>query len=385
MLGPMPPLTGGMATVVDALRHSGLGTQCHLIFLNNGKTTPAARPLRHGIVAQARLAWRVARHTLGRRVDIVHIHTCSGWTFWRDALHMAVARGLGARVIWHVHGGRFADFLREQRPWRRRLARAALERAAAVIVLAPAWVGHLAPLAPRAAWRCVPNGVEVPAAPPVAEAGAPFRILFLGHLGRSKGTHDLVRALAAARRQGFGGVAELAGGESQPGDRAALEALACEVGCQDAVELPGIIGGARKREALRQASVLCLPSHLEVLPMALLEGMAHGLPVLATRVGAIPGVVRDGVDGYLVDAGDVEALAERIGRLAADAAIRRRMGTAAQQRVRQGYAMATVVERLTALYDEVRRRGRASAERPSVTEGPAHAAAPVGQVARSAT
>lgn len=364
MLGPMPPLTGGMATVVDALRHSRLGTQCHLIFLNNGKTTPAARPLRNGIAAQARLAWQVALHLLRRRVDIVHIHTCSGWTFWRDALHMALARILGVRVIWHVHGGRFARFLREQRPWRQRLARAALEQAAAVIVLAPAWVGQLAPLAPRAAWRCVPNGVEVPAASPAAEAGAPFRILFLGHLGRSKGTHDLVRALAAARRQGFDGVAELAGGESQPGDRAALEALVREVGCQDAVELPGIVGGARKREALRRASVLCLPSHLEMLPMALLEGMAHGLPVLATRVGAIPGVVRDGVDGYLVDAADVEALAERIVQLAADAALRRRMGTAARQRVREGYAMATVVARLTALYDEVRRRGRASAQRP---------------------
>ena len=74
---------------------------------------------------------------------------------------------------------------------------------------------------------------------------------------------------------------------------------------------------------------------------------------MATRVGGVPDVVRDGVDGFLVEPGDVDALAERLGRLAADPALRARMGEAGRARVLERYSVERLVDDVDALYKEL--------------------------------
>ena len=82
---------------------------------------------------------------------------------------------------------------------------------------------------------------------------------------------------------------------------------------------------------------LVLPSANEGTPVSVIEALAGGRPVVATRVGGVPDVVRDGVDGFLVEPGDIDALAERLGRLAADPALAARMGEAGRARVLERY------------------------------------------------
>jgi glycosyltransferase involved in cell wall biosynthesis len=81
-----------------------------------------------------------------------------------------------------------------------------------------------------------------------------------------------------------------------------------------------------------------------------IEALAAGRPVVATRVGGVPDVVRDGEDGYLVEAGDVDGLAERLAALAADPALRERMGDAGRTRVIPRYAVARLVDEVDRLY-----------------------------------
>jgi glycosyltransferase involved in cell wall biosynthesis len=104
------------------------------------------------------------------------------------------------------------------------------------------------------------------------------------------------------------------------------------------------------------ADVFCLSSRFEGLPIAMLEAMAAGLPVVATRVGGVPGVVTDGTEGRLVPAGDPAALAAALAQLE-DAGLRSRMATAATERVR-AFGIDRAVQRQQELYEQLAARGQ---------------------------
>lgn len=351
MLGPTAPLVGGMASAVEGLKHSILAQRCQLTVINNGKTTPPDRGLGVAIAAQVRLLVRIVRQVLRESIDLVHIHTCSGFTFWRDGVHVAAARAVGCQVVWHIHGGYFDQFYASYGPVRKSLLRLILGLGEGIIVVSDEWRQRLESMAPAGRWYSVPNGVPMPQIR-ARTSGRTARFLFLGNLRPGKGAEDLVRACAIAVSQGFGGVVDLVGPQIVPGRRDALICLIDELGCGSAARLVDTVTGDAKERILRQADVFVLPSHAEGLPVAMLEAMAYGLPVIATRVGGIPAVLRDGVEGFLIEAGDVNALSDRMLRLSQDPNLRQQMGNAAQRRAEAEFSLDCMAERIAAVYDD---------------------------------
>jgi glycosyltransferase involved in cell wall biosynthesis len=352
MLSPLPPLRGGMATVADNLRHSHLADRCRLATLNNGKMTAEGRSFLAGAWAQVRLLGRVLDTVRRTRARIVHIHTCALFTFWRDTIHMLALRAMGRRVIYHIHDGTFEAFLRDQPPVRKAILRRSLRMVSRVILLSETARASLEPLARGVAWRVVHNGVAIPPTTGGSRDGA-VRFLFLGNLTRRKGAYDLLAATVRAREAGLKAEVRLAGGEVQPGTRQALQQAIADAGCEDQVKVLGYLDGPAKDEALLASDCLVLPSYAEGLPMVVLEAMAYGLPVIATRIGAVPEAVTDGQEGFLIEVGDVEALADRMFRIAADADLRRRMGAAARRRAEAEFSLDTMADRVLAIYSEV--------------------------------
>jgi glycosyltransferase involved in cell wall biosynthesis len=352
MLGPTPPLTGGMATVVSNLKESSLAKQCQLVILNNGKTTSEDRSLTIGIASQLRFLGQLIITILRQKTDIVHIHTCSGFTFWRDCVHMALARLLARKVVLHIHGAKFDQFIADMNTLQQTLLKTAFEKAASVIVLSKEWLQKLRSFSPDAQWDVVPNGVIMPKKHRrMTESGANF--IFLGDLSKRKGIYDLITAVGFASRHGFRGMVYLAGGETSPGQKTKVEELIRQLGIQNQVKLLGIVSGNKKTEALREADCFVLPSYAEGLPMALLEAMAYELPVITTDVGGIPEVVTDGQEGFLIKPGDIKALADRMTLLAKDKKLRQRMGRAGRRRVEENYSMNVMVERIMKVYREI--------------------------------
>jgi glycosyltransferase involved in cell wall biosynthesis len=349
-LGPLPPLTGGMATVIDSLLNSKLNESFEMFSLNTGKTTQPDRTLAEGVLAQVKLLARLVGVLRRKQIRVVHLHTCEFLGFWRDCVHALVARAMGCRVIWHVHGARFDQWAAKQGPCRRAVIRAAFERASAVIVLSEQWRQKLAPFAPRARWRVVPNGISMPELPAPLPTGS-ARFLFLGDWTPRKGVADLVAAVSLASSSlGFSGSVALAGFEKEPGQRDRLEQLVGRCGCSSRIEIVGLLSGKAKEEALAAAHCLVLPSYGEGLPMALLEAMGRGRPVIATRVGAIPELITEGREGFLIEPGDVNALADRLARVASDAELVSRQGSAARRRVEEEYSFDAMISQITDLY-----------------------------------
>jgi glycosyltransferase involved in cell wall biosynthesis len=163
-------------------------------------------------------------------------------------------------------------------------------------------------------------------------------LLFVGRLAAVKGVPVLIEALAAVRPLRPGLRLTLIGDGP---DRRMLEALAREAGIGDAVEFVGYRSQAEVAATLATVDALVLPSFAEGLPVVLMEAMAAGVPVIATRVAGVPELVREGVHGLLVPPGDTGALAQAVLDLTGDPAKARRMGEAGREVVRREFNSAT--------------------------------------------
>jgi len=258
----------------------------------------------------ARAARRASRHA-----DLVHAH-------WLPV--GAVALATGRPVVLTVHGTDI-ELGRRARP----LARAILRRMRVVLAVSNALAEDARRLgAPDV--RVVPNGVEVP--PDVGEEADPPEILFAGRLSREKGIVELLEAAHGHRLVVAGD------GPLRPHVPQALGWLARE-------ELEPFYA---------RAAVVACPSHREGFGVTCAEAMAHGRAVVAGAVGGLRDLVTDGETGLLVPPRDVAALRAALERLLVDAPLRRRLGAAARERVRDYCSWERVTDSTLRAYDDAR-------------------------------
>jgi glycosyltransferase involved in cell wall biosynthesis len=182
---------------------------------------------------------------------------------------------------------------------------------------------------------------------------------------------DFVRAVIAARRSCPQLVGVIAGDGP---DRAAVEAAAAGAD-------PGsvLVLGHRDdmSELMHAADMFVLVSEIEAVPMAILEAMAAGLPVVSTAIGGIPSVVQDGVSGRLVAAGQVDAIAAALAELGADPGLRARMGETARGLHAERFSAAGMIDAYATLLCERAAAGSRAARprylrRPRLVPGTAN-------------
>ena len=172
-----------------------------------------------------------------------------------------------------------------------------------------------------------------------------MQLLFVGRLTAIKGLRILFEAFAEARKSHPDLALKLVGDGD---DRAHLEKLAAPVG--EAVQFAGFLSQDGVAEALAEADVLVLPSFAEGLPVVLMEALAAATPVICTQVAGVGELVEDGVSGFRVPAGDVQTLAEKIGQLADDPALRIRMGVAGREKTQTEFDIRLEATRIAALF-----------------------------------
>jgi colanic acid/amylovoran biosynthesis glycosyltransferase len=184
------------------------------------------------------------------------------------------------------------------------------------------------------------------------EAG---RLLAVGRLDEIKGFGVLVDACALLRDAGIRFSCEIVG----EGDlRRALEERIGQRGLQDVVRIAGALPQEDVRARLYRAAVFVMPSvvaadgNMDGIPVALMEAMAAGCPVVSTTVSGIPEIVEEGASGRLVPPGDAEALAAAIRGLLTDASARRRLAAGARETVERCFDAASEAAKLHLLVDE---------------------------------
>jgi glycosyltransferase involved in cell wall biosynthesis len=342
MVGTTPEGRGGVATVVSVLRTHGLFEREAVRYISTHSQARRGAKAVHALAGMGRILLACVR----AHPAVVHVHVASRASFLRKLL---MARMSGSKTIFHLHGAEFREFAtQEAGRLLRRWIRHTLERSSVVIALSESWAQFLRAYAPGARVAVVPNAVPLPdqAALAPGEAG---RVLFLGRIEAGKGIHELLAA-GAALAPAFPALRLVFGGE---GDREGVRRRAAELGIAERVELPGWIDAQARGAELARASVFCLPSHAEGLPMALLEAMAARKTVVASSVGGVPEALRDGDNGMLVPPRDSAALAAALARVLGDAALRARLGKRARATIEQDYSTEVMCGKLSAIYREL--------------------------------
>jgi len=367
VVGPLFPQGGGVGMVDQTLLTCGLAGHFDMQHLNiergpagAGKEGTLALVNMYYFVAQL---WHLLTLLVRQRPAILHQSVTDSIGFWKESCFMLLARVFGVRVVAHVHGNRLEPQYRTRPAAVRWLMRAALALPNAVIVLNEHYRVLLAGiLPPGTPLVVVPNSVDMAVAQATgnqaSEPKAGCVVLFIGFVGSRKGVPDALRALPLVRQKLPGARFVFAGPLDSAPDRASVEA-ACKAAeaAGDAV-FPGLVAGPIKVALLAQASIFILPSYHENLPVAILEAMAMGLPIVTTPVAGIPEIVEDGHNGFLVPPGDAEALADRIVRLGRDPELRQSMGQANVAKFREQYHPSVFAARIEELYCQLLANGR---------------------------
>ncbi|PLP55793.1 glycosyltransferase family 1 protein [Mesorhizobium loti] len=268
---------------------------------------------------------RMATARLAGRADVIHINVSDFGSTYRKVVIAKCARLLGIPYVLHLHGAQYPTFWSDAPSFKNRCIRQMFENASRVVVLGRVWRDFITSRAPKAAPNIVivPNAAEIPTLPHIG-GGDKVHILFLGRIGDRKGVPQLFEALHRMKSL-EGWRATLAG----DGEVEAARTKSAGLGLSERVALPGWAGPDLVASLIASADILVLPSFAENLPVSVIEGMAAGLAVVTTPVGAVEDIVTNEQSGLLVQPGDVDALATALTRLVEDKPLRERLGKAA--------------------------------------------------------
>ena len=354
ILGPDRAAISGVSTHVNLLMDSSLKDDFELVHFQVGSEgrgeSRLARWLRLAASPFALFAAIVFRHAA-----VVHINTSLNTrAYWRDIAYLAVAKLLRARVVYQVHGGELPHKFFAGSHALSAFLRWTLRLPDLIVVLATIELDAYRKFVPGQEVVALPNGIDcrafahIPTV--VTSQQETLRLIYVGRLAREKGVYEMLQGMRLALELGVD--ARLAIGGGGP-EEERLKRYTAALGLAARVTFVGPVFGPDKVNLLAGADVMLLPSYSEGLPYSLLEGMAAGIPVIATPVGAIPDVVAEGTHGHLVRPRDGKAIAEALALLAGDREKLAWMSRACRRRVRAAYSIERLASELAIRYQSL--------------------------------
>lgn len=336
-IGPPRNGKGGMSTVMD--QYSRVLKPFRAAYVNSvhGKVTALG-------VLTATLFKLIAYRLTGSR--IMHIHYAGQRSWLRENAIASFGRALGYRTVMHCHCS-IIDLSSNQGI---DTVRRKLQKADANIVLASVYSDYAREKLNLKSISFVPNFMcgTADSSLDIASTSPCPTFLYLGLLNQQKGFFDLLYACGKLAKQGkkfkliVGGI----------GDMPAVRRLISQQRLDKIVELRGWITGPAKDQAMKEADVLVLPSYSEGMPMSVIEAFRAGRPVVATKVGAVPDMIENGVCGFVNIPGDIDALARNMCLLIDKPELLQRQKEAALKKSRD-YTPDSVIPILASIYKSI--------------------------------
>lgn len=342
MIGPDTHAVGGIATVerniLDAMAMTGRSIE----FV--ATTTDCSRI---GKIFMYISALREIRTKL-RRADVCHVHTALGMSYRRKYLACRLAVEARVPYILHVHEGDFENLYEAMPESERSKVSWMMSAAAKVIVLSDEWDAYFREKFGLDNIAILENAVFVPES--VSEKKQPTKFFYLGRMHAKKGIDTLLRAVRYLTTCHPEVEVLLAGGGEELEN---YKQLANELGVCENVKFLGWADDEMKMRLTDECLTSVLPSHAEGLPMCVLESMAAGCASIATKVGGLPSLIKDGVNGMLVDPSDPEGLAAVMAKSIEEPGWTREVAARGRQTIIDHYSMETYLRKLEAIYEEV--------------------------------
>ncbi|MDH3217017.1 MAG: glycosyltransferase family 4 protein [Candidatus Krumholzibacteria bacterium] len=348
MASPLPPPPGGIATWTEIIVKNGLPGGFQPVIVNTTKRNGGRSGLARVVVElfrTARVLGAMVSRTLTAGPALVHVNcSLSPNGIFRDWLCGVIGKVAGKPLVTQYHGD-IPDYVARYSSKKSSLrALHSLSKLSNVnITLNAGSLDYVARLSPKRHCVLLPNFIEdsvFDSDRGELRANTPVRGLYVGHLLLSKG-FEHIRDVAAV-------VPEVE-----------FRLLGPDIGkvtdihpdLPDNVRFLSPVDRSGVFEEMRRSDFLFFPSYSEGFPITVLEAMAVGLPVVATRVGAIPAMVVEGKGGFLAAKDDSDALASAVRKVAENGAMRKEMGAFNRERSKSLYSYSVVVQELAGLYE----------------------------------
>jgi glycosyltransferase involved in cell wall biosynthesis len=349
LVGVTLPEIGGVSLTIEKMRHNRLLQEfadVHVCNPNPYRNTFVdkflTRFLHYPYNSQASLV-RVKASIKEVKPDIIHLFTSSNASFWTNSYLAEYFHRAGIPYLMNMRGGGFANFYNGSTPGQRKKIVRSLLLADVILVQSQEWEDFYRSLDRAIETAVLPNYVLMP------EGASPERekaVIFLGHLRKSKGVTDLLAVWSMNYRE----IPDWSLWMVGP-DKEGFEERYSEEELQNQrLVFHGLVIGSPKDDLLARSSIYVLPSEAEGLPNAMLEAMAHRVPVIVTPVGAVPGIVKHEKSGMVVQVGDRDQLQQALKKLIDSEQLRTSIGNAGFEVVQSKHSEFVFTEKLTEVY-----------------------------------
>lgn len=336
VLATSPETRGGISSVVLAHQRGEQWSRCGCVWIKTHIDKSFLHKILYFICAIVRFLFLLPF------ADIVHAHLSSPPSMLRKSLFLFCARLFKKKTIIHFHAFSVESTIKGK--YAKKYIRL-FEKSDRVIVLSEYWRKEVSSLSP-----CI--NVEVLFNPCQSRTKKEDKdkekwVLYAGALCCRKGYSDLISAFKITEISDWKLVL-LGDGETKE-----ARALAQKLGISDQVILPGWVNGEQKEYYFNKASVFCLPSYAEGFPMAVLDAISYGLPIVTTPVGGIAEIAKDQENMMIFSSGDIDGLSKILVELMINEYLRESLSKASKALAESTFSENDINKQLARIYESV--------------------------------
>ncbi|MCI9487244.1 MAG: glycosyltransferase [Lachnospiraceae bacterium] len=341
MAGPHKSVKGGIRTVVDHYLSWGKWDRIKLYYVPTFiEKNNVIKVLFYGCHFM-----EIFFLCMFKKIDVVHLHVSERGSFYRKAFIIDFCRKLKIKTVLHHHGAEFMGFYDSSNQKRKKGIERILAAADVNIVLSEYQKREMEKKFPDAQLVVLYNAVA--GNEENSYNAKAVNILFVGRLGQRKGIFDLLDAVEKADQTlDRKIVLDICGDGEVEKVRRKIE----EKRLWHRVSHLGWCPKKELEEHYRKAMLYILPSYHEGLPMSLLEAMSHGVPCIASRVAAIPEVIKEGYNGLLVEPGNIEEIRKAIEQLVEAPRLRKELGKRGYESIQKRFLLSGGMNSLKKIY-----------------------------------
>lgn len=361
ILGQFPPSSGGVCTNLQNLLSSPLSENYRLVIFPTGsrkygKAGYLKETVGQKVLRVAGASFRYILKLATDRPEAVHINTSiANFSLSRDLFFLGLTKLFGIKVLLQIHGGRLDEFLKRRSSLSKLVILRILGLADKTAVLSSIQKRAFERSAGRDKIIIVPNVVDankfhrnLPGKGYDNSPGERVVILFVAPIFyKNKGVWEILEAIPKIVPNHENVRFVFVGADQE---ESAMRRHSRLHKLEGYVEFAGRRYGRALVDVYRNADIFLLPSHQEGFPLTILEAMATGLPVVATPVGAIPEIIENGVNGYLIPPRNSQDLAEKIITLIQDKTLRAAMSRNNIKKIKEKYDLRVGAEVFDAIY-----------------------------------
>lgn len=287
---------------------------------------------------------------LFKNIDIVHIHSSAGISFYRKCIFFFLSKSFRKKTIFHLHSSRFYEFFLTNNFLKNSLIKFVFNHADAVLVLCQDWKDKLRIKYPEAKVVTIYNPIQVESynrKRPTNIKHDRLKVLFLAFLIPSKGVEDILEVAKKLKMEHVRNIEITIAGKGQLEDRILQDIK--EYQLSEILKFRGWVDGQEKKNLLANSDVFFLPSYNEGMPISILEAMCNSLAIVSTPIAGIPDLVKEGVNGYLVEPGDIDVFCKILSMMSVENNMTFAMGQESYKLV-QKFNSKEILEQLVCIY-----------------------------------